>query len=264
MAWATTTPSTADPPHGPGRAVPLQRTPDPSQAPHRPVTPAEDRTSGPGCWHHQGVPSNEWNLLAYRAWAPVYDLLFQRLARPGRVAAARALAVRPGETVLVVGVGTGQDLDLLPAGARVVGVDLSQPMLARADARARARTGEVGLLVGDAGHMPVATGMFDAAILGLVLSVVPDPVAALRETMRALRPGGRAVVFDKFAPDTGPLGLGRRLLNPVTKLFGTEIDRRLPDLVATCPCTIEASQASILGGHYRVVRLRRGDDRWPA
>jgi ubiquinone/menaquinone biosynthesis C-methylase UbiE len=206
------------------------------------------------------VPSNRWNLIVYRAWAAVYDRLLERLFRPGRESAARALALRPGERVLLIGVGTGQDLPLLPAGVEATGIDLSRPMLDRARQRLRSVPATAELLVGDAAALDVPTGSFDAAILNLVLSVVPDPVAALGEAMRALRPGGRAVVFDKFAPDGRFPSPVRRAVNAVTTVFGTQIDRRLSDIIAGSPCRVVSSEPSILGGQYRVVLLIRTDE----
>jgi len=205
------------------------------------------------------MPSNRWNLIAYRAWAPVYDRLLERFFRPGREAAARALGVQPGERVLLVGVGTGLDLPFLPRGVEALGVDLSAPMLDRAHRRACEAAADVDLRVADAASLGVPTGYFDAAVLNLILSVVPDPVAVLAETMRALRPGGRAVVFDKFAPDDRAPSRTRRALNVVTAIFGTEIDRRLAELVAGAPCRVVSNEASILGGQYHVVLLTRTD-----
>jgi ubiquinone/menaquinone biosynthesis C-methylase UbiE len=147
------------------------------------------------------VPSNTWNRIVYRAWAPLYDRLLARFFRPGREAAARALALRTGERVLLVGVGTGEDLPLLPAGVEAVGVDLSPSMLQRARRLASTLPAAVELREGDAANLDLAPASFDAVILNLVLSVVPDPIAAIAEALRVLRPGGRAVIFDKFAPD---------------------------------------------------------------
>lgn len=209
------------------------------------------------------MPSNQWNVIVYRAWAPVYDRLLERVFRPGRAAAARAVALQPGERVLLMGVGTGLDLPLLPAGVHAVGVDLSAPMLERARERADRVPAHVDLHCGDASELELPAGSFDAAILNLVLSVVPDPVALLAQTMRALRPGGRAVVFDKFAPESRPPSPARRAANLVTRLFGTEVDRRLGELVSSAGCQVVSDEPSILRGQYRVVLLRRPDEPAP-
>lgn len=199
------------------------------------------------------MPSQAWNLRVYRAWAPVYDAVLERFFRPGRQAAARVLDLRPGERVLLAGVGTGLDLPYLPAGARAVGIDVSPAMLGRA-AR-RTAPCRVELRQGDAADTGEPDGSFDAAILALVLSVVPEPRRLLAETLRVVRPGGRVVVFDKFAPDEA--SAGRRVLNGVTRFFGTDISRRLRDLITGQQCEIVHDEASLLGGQYRVVLLTR-------
>jgi phosphatidylethanolamine/phosphatidyl-N-methylethanolamine N-methyltransferase len=61
-------------------------------------------------------------------------------------------------------------------------------------------------------------------VLNLILSVVPDGRACLHAAVAALRPGGRAVVFDKFAPPTGASVL-RRVVNVATSRLGTDVTR---------------------------------------
>jgi ubiquinone/menaquinone biosynthesis C-methylase UbiE len=154
-----------------------------------------------------------------------------------------------------VGVGTGADLPLLPAGIRAVGLDLSPDMLARAQAKLPLVGRDVTLVQGDAQALPPGMEGFDAAVLHLVLSVVPDGTACLQETLRALRPGGRAVIFDKFAPDGGRLTLGRRLVNLVTTLAGTDVTRRFGDMAAQSDCVKVHDEPSLLRGAYRVILL---------
>ena len=78
---------------------------------------------------------------AYSRWAPVYDLIFDLPFHPGRAAAARAAAdaAGPGGEILVVGVGTGLELPLLPGNVLVTGIDISAPMLRAARARVERR-----------------------------------------------------------------------------------------------------------------------------
>ena len=163
--------------------------------------------------------------------------------------------------MLLVGVGTGLDLALLPPGVTGLGVDLSPSMLMHARRRV---PDTVELRCGDAAKLEVPTGSFDAAVLNLVLSVVPDPVAVLRETLRALRPGGRAVAFDKFAPEGRSASATRRAVNALSTIFGTTIDRRLNDIIANQVCQVVSNEPSIFGGQYRVVLLHRTDEPWTA
>ena len=75
---------------------------------------------------------------AYARWAPVYDLAFTAVMAPGRRAAVAA-AQRRGGLILDVGVGTGLELPMFDPAVAVVGVDLSEPMLRRAQPAERRR-----------------------------------------------------------------------------------------------------------------------------
>lgn len=197
------------------------------------------------------------NRIIYRLWSPLYDLVTGAFFAPGRRHALAAAGLRPGERVLLLGVGTGADLPLLPEGVRAVGVDLSPAMLARARARLPLPGREVELREGDAQDVPFAAAAFDVALLSLILSVVPDPRRCLGEALRTLAPGGRVVVFDKFLPDGARPSLRRRLANGITTLFGTDINRRLGDIVTGQPCEVVRDEPSLLGGVYRVITLEK-------
>ena len=71
---------------------------------------------------------------AYDRWAPIYDLVFGKVFARGRSAAITA-AEQAGERILEVGVGTGLSLPHYSARSRLVGVDLSAPMLEKARER---------------------------------------------------------------------------------------------------------------------------------
>jgi len=95
-----------------------------------------------------------------------------------------------GRPVLEVGIGTGLvALGLRELGHRVVGVDLSAPMAARA----AERLGPV-VALGDAARLPVGDAALDQAYSVWLLHLVGDRQAVLREVARILRPGGRYVV----------------------------------------------------------------------
>jgi ubiquinone/menaquinone biosynthesis C-methylase UbiE len=139
----------------------------------------------------------------------------------------------------------------------MVGLDLSALMLGKA----RRRSPDSLLLIGDAQALPFADDSFDAAVLTLILSVVPDGAVCLRETVRVLRPGGRAVIFDKFLADGERPSRSRQLLNLLTSFFGTDITRRFDDMMIDSACTIEREEPSLLRGAYKIILVRKRTDR---
>ena len=200
--------------------------------------------------------TNHWNQVIYRLWAPVYDATVDRLFQPGRRRAMEALALKAGERVLLVGVGTGADLPLLPEGVRATGVDLSAEMLAKAQSKLPLEGREITLMQGDAQKLLVEEAAYDTAVLNLILSVIPDGKACLQATRRAMKEGGRAVVFDKFLVGAKKPSALRRLMNVFSTLFGTDINRRLEEMIEGTGWQIVSDEASILRGMYRVIVLR--------
>jgi len=196
-----------------------------------------------------------WNRVRYTLLAPLYD----RVAgfRPQRRRSLELLDARPGERVLVDGCGTGADLAHLPAEVEVTATDLTPAMVERARRRARALGRTVDARVMDAQALSFADGSFDAVVLHLILAVVPDPVAAIREAARVLRPGGRATVFDKWVPDGADPSLGRRAANVVTRVVATEITRKLGPLADAAGLRIEHLEPAGRGGFFSIALLRK-------
>lgn len=149
---------------------------------------------------------------AYARWAPFYDAAFTAVMKPGRVAAAQAVAALPrgpggAVKLLDVGVGTGLELPMFPRWAKITGVDLSEPMLeiARKRAAAEKLDNVEALIAMDAMALTFPDASFDAVVAPYVITVVPDPRKTLDEIARVTRPGGEIILVNHVRQERGPI-----------------------------------------------------------
>lgn len=176
---------------------------------------------GPQASRASGGLDNQHVKKSYARWAPIYDLVFAIVMRPGRKAAAAAVN-RLGGQILDVGVGTGLELPMFDTRVRLTGVDLSEPMLRRAQQRVNARgLGNVdGLIVMDAVQLGFPDNYFDAVVAPFVLTVVPDPHASLDELARVVRPGGEIILVNHIGSSKGPIAWIESLLGKCSTELG--------------------------------------------
>ncbi|MFI9510705.1 class I SAM-dependent methyltransferase [Nocardia sp. NPDC052566] len=149
-----------------------------------------------------------------RAWRPaLFYLASGRTTAADRRDAVRTLRLGGAQRVLDIACGPGNFTrylsNSLSGDGYAVGLDYSAPMLARAVAdNAGPR---VGYLRGDARHLPFADGSFDAVCCFGALYLIPDPIAATREMIRVLAPGGRIAITTSHRADT-PFGYASRVV----------------------------------------------------
>jgi ubiquinone/menaquinone biosynthesis C-methylase UbiE len=119
---------------------------------------------------------------------------------PYKRAALQDLSLRPGDRVLDVGCGTGNDAralaEIVGPDGEVVGLDASQTMITEAEQRSDGHSLPVRFQLGDAEHLPFPDGSFDAARADRVLQHLADPKQALRELVRVTKSGGVVSVLD--------------------------------------------------------------------
>ena len=129
--------------------------------------------------------------------------------------------LREGEVVLDLGSGGGIDSFLaakqVGPNGRVIGVDMTPDMLAKARANAhRVAASNVEFKLGEIESLPVADRSVDVVVSNCVINLSPDKTAVFREALRVLRPGGRLAISDIVA--SAPLP--KHIINDPAALSG--------------------------------------------
>lgn len=148
-----------------------------------------------------------WNEHG-NTWVVWQERLDRQIAPYGRLA-LDALAPKPGEAILDVGCGCGDTLlalaERVGAEGRVVGLDVSAPMLARARERvAEAGASQVTILEGDAAKASLEPESFDAMFSRFGVMFFDEPAQAFSNFHTALRPGGRLAFVCWRGPQDNP------------------------------------------------------------
>ncbi len=164
----------------------------------------------------------------YERIARFYDLLDLPFER-GRYATIRATLFQGLEgRILDAGVGTGRNIPHYPAGARMVGIDLSRAMLMRAARRRDAHRPDAALAEMDVLRTAFADSSFDAAVASFLFCVLDRDLQrpALAELARIVRPGGEIRLLDYCRSQRPARRLAMTLWTPwVRWAYGAAFDR---------------------------------------
>lgn len=198
----------------------------------------------------------------YDRWAPVYDLVFGKVFEAGRRSAIAA-AERIGTRILEVGVGTGISLPDYASTSRITGVDISAPMLRKAQERVRERNlaNVEALAVMDAANLALPNAAFDAVVAQYVITAVPEPEKTLDEFARVTRPGGEIVLVNHIGAESGPRWLFEQAVSPLAQRLGWRPEfrfGRIADWAARNGAVdlVERKPMPPLG-HFSLIRYRR-------
>jgi ubiquinone/menaquinone biosynthesis C-methylase UbiE len=138
--------------------------------------------------------------------------------------------------VLEIGVGSGLNLSLYgPAVGRVVGLDPSSELLRLARKRATRAVIPVSLVRASAQSVPFADATFDGVAITWTLCSIPNPIAALIEMRRVLKPGGRLLFVEHCLSPEIRIARWQHRLTPYWKQIGggCHLDRKMDDLIRT-------------------------------
>jgi len=200
---------------------------------------------------------------AYARWAPVYDIVFGKVFERVRKASIAA-AERVGGRILEVGVGTGISLPDYARTNRLVGVDISAPMLRKAQERVAQHglTNVDALAVMDAKHLAFPDNAFDVIVAQYVITAVPDPEATLDEFARVLKPGGEIILVNHIGAEGGARKAFELAFAPVARRLGWRPEftwARLTAWKERVPAVhlIERRPMPPLG-HFSLVRYGKG------
>jgi len=185
--------------------------------------------------------------LLQRLVAGGYDWIFDHVDPLGGADHRRRLVEHAAGEVLEIGAGTGRNLPLYRTATRVVALEPGPGMRARATQAALAALMAVEVVDGRAEALPYPDASFDTVVASLVLCTVPDPIRALAEVRRVLRPGGTLRFYQHVrAEDPRLARLQDRLERPWGWLAGGYHPNR--DIVA-----------AITAAGFRVLELDRFD-----
>ncbi|NDK56646.1 class I SAM-dependent methyltransferase [Pontibacter fetidus] len=201
--------------------------------------------------------TNTWNRLRYTLYLPIYDLIADRIFRKYRKRSVELLNAKPSDAILLLGAGTGLDLPYMQQYTNLTAIDITPGMITKLQQRAEKLGVTIDAQVMNGQQLAFADNSFDAVVAHLILAVIPDPIACIKEVERVLKPGGTVMIFDKFLPDGQKPTIARHFFNQIAGTLFSDINRSIGTIVSHTNLTIELNEPAALNGTFRLVRLRK-------
>lgn len=192
----------------------------------------------------------------YNRIASIYELIDLPLELPYfRKWRTEALSNLSGK-VLEVGIGTGRNLRYYPARCSITGIDNSKAMLEIARKKVKGME-NVTLHLMDAEHLEFPDKCFDYVVITFVLCTIPDPVKALSEMRRVLKPSGVLIALEHMHSSDPLISRLEYLINPVLLfLLGDHTTRHTEKNIEEAGFTILEMKNLAIKDVFRKIRAR--------
>jgi len=192
----------------------------------------------------------------------VLPRLLDLAMRNSRLASYRQRAIETARgLVLEVGVGSGLNLPLYgPAVTCVVAVDPSPELLRLASKRTADAVVPVSLLRASAEHLPFPGAVFDTIVMTWTLCSIPNPIAAVMEIRRVLKPGGQLLFVEHGLSPEIRVARWQHWLTPCWKRIGggCHLDRKIDDLIRAGGFGIDPIETGYMAGPKPWTFMYRG------
>lgn len=206
-----------------------------------------DQNAGAGTDNHPGAASGAGERAQphssrlYHNLVPAYQALWPAIAGRRIARSIESLDIPPGAKVLEVGVGTGLSLESYPTHAQVTGVDLSESMLAEAQASIDEHHWDhITVMPMNAEVLEFPNDSFDYVTSFHTISVVSNPRKMMEEMVRVCRPGGKILLVNHFRSDNPLVARVIDSASLVTQRLGWRTDLNLDDIVRPLPLRLDA------------------------
>jgi len=198
-----------------------------------------------------------WKRFIYFIYTPIYDLIVSPI-KPQKRELLELLKPLPGEKWLIVGCGTGLDLEMVPQGASITAVDINPSMVLKTIKRAKKANLNINARTMDPGSLLFKPESFDIVILHLALSKIPDPGSCLLEVARILKPHGRISILDKFPPGRFAYIRKRPWLYRITETLFSGISQELEPLLKKANLAVKQERMDPLKSRFKTIIAVKG------
>ncbi len=195
--------------------------------------------------------------FSYTLLAPIYDSVVASATQAMRITSIQRLDQPTPQNILINGIGTGLDIPFLPPQHHYTATDLTPAMLNICKTRLAQQKLDMQLHTADVMQLPFDDNQFDIVLMNLILAVVPNPLLALQEASRVLKPGGKIFIMDKFIKPN-QWAPTRRILNIFMRHIATRTDVVFEDLLKQCPAlTLINDKPAMVNGWFRFIDLKK-------